>query len=131
MKDIYEKLELLRKSDDKFSKICNSTICEKCPISKLKAKFGIDLPCKYVSIFYNTLTEEEIEELENGEDWSQVRKDTPILVKGKEGEWYNRYFAKFENGKVYAYMGGCTSWTAASEDDITSWDYARLAKGVK
>ena len=130
MKDIYEKLELLRKSDDKFNKICNSIICEKCPISKLKAKFGIDLPCKYVFIFYNTLTEEELEELENSKDWSQVRKDTPILVKGEEGE-YKRYFAKFENGKVYAYMGGCTSWTATSKDDIMSWNCVRLAEGVE
>ena len=37
-------------------------------------------------------------------DWSKVKVDTPILVRDYEGsEWIKRYFAKFADGKVYAW----------------------------
>lgn len=42
-------------------------------------------------------------------DWSKVAVDTPILVKQKVG--LKRHFAKFENGFVYYYDNGRTSWT--------------------
>lgn len=64
-------------------------------------------------------------------DWSKVKVDTPILVKYFEtsNKWFKRYFAKYEDGKVYAWDDGMTSWTAnGEEDDITSWDYAKLAE---
>ena len=60
-------------------------------------------------------------------DWSKVKVDTPILVKDYEGsEWIKRYFAKFADGKVYAWLGGVTSWTANS--NMSSWKYAKLAE---
>ena len=60
-------------------------------------------------------------------DWSKVKVDTPILVRDYEGsEWIKRYFAKFADGKVYAWLGGVTSWTANS--NMSSWKYAKLAK---
>lgn len=59
-------------------------------------------------------------------DWSKVEIDTPILVRDFEGEkWLKRYFAKYENGFVYAWNGGATSW---NEDYITGWKYAKLAE---
>lgn len=59
-------------------------------------------------------------------DWSKVEVDTPILVKNSEyEEWLKRHFAKYENGKVYAWQAGCTSWT---ENIMTDWDYAKLAE---
>lgn len=62
-------------------------------------------------------------------DWSKVKVDTPILVKrSKEAEWERRYFAKFVDGKVYAWMGGATSWTADSEYRMNFWNYAKLAE---
>lgn len=62
-------------------------------------------------------------------DWSKVKVDTPILVKrSKEAEWERRYFAKFVDGKVYAWMGGATSWTADSEYRMNFWEYAKLAE---
>ena len=43
-------------------------------------------------------------------DWSKVEVDTPILVRqGKNGEWLERHFAKYENGDVYAWVDGQTS----------------------
>lgn len=63
-------------------------------------------------------------------DWSKVPVDTPILVKDiKNDEWRHRHFAKFEDGVVYAWRAGCTSWSKSyyDEDDYLSWDYAKLA----
>ena len=40
-------------------------------------------------------------------DWSKVKVDTPILVKDiLKSEWIKRYFAKYENGRVYAWKEG-------------------------
>lgn len=62
-------------------------------------------------------------------DWSKVKLDTPILVRNNEDkEWVNRYFAKFANGKVYAWVSGATSWTVDDEYDVTFWKYAKLAE---
>ena len=62
-------------------------------------------------------------------DWSKVKVDTPILVRNNEDkEWVNRYFAKFVDGKVYAWVSGATSWTVDDEYDVTSWNYAKLAE---
>lgn len=62
-------------------------------------------------------------------DWSKVKVDTPILVRDKkEGEWIKRYFAKYENGRVYVWKEGKTSWSAVNEHDVNSWKYAKLAE---
>ena len=61
-------------------------------------------------------------------DWSKVKVDTPILVRNYGIKWSKRYFAKFVDGKVYAWCGGATSWTADGECDMTSWNYAKLAE---
>ena len=62
-------------------------------------------------------------------DWSKVAVDTPILVRDSEKEsWRNRYFAKYENGKVYTWLGGATSWSADRSSDIAYWKMAKLAE---
>nr|DAR86742.1 MAG TPA: hypothetical protein [Caudoviricetes sp.] len=62
-------------------------------------------------------------------DWSKVNVDTPILIRDYESsEWAKRYFAKFVDGKVYAWKNGATSWSADGEWDVTSWNYAKLAE---
>ena len=68
-----------------------------------------------------------LEEYEEPEvDWSKVEVDTPILVRAtKNEEWSKRYFAKYENGYVHAWIGGCTSW---SEENASAWRYAKLAE---
>lgn len=58
-------------------------------------------------------------------DWSKVAVDTPILVRYSEEEvWEKRHFAKYENGIVYAWSNGTTSWTG---DRCTSWKLAKLS----
>ena len=67
---------------------------------------------------------EEYEEPET--DWSKVEVDTPILVRTVEGaEWTKRHFAKYEDGMVYVWTNGKTSWTGADE---IKWKYAKLAE---
>ena len=57
-------------------------------------------------------------------DWSKIKVDTPILVRDSEdGKWLKRYFAKFEDGKVYAWLGENTSYTACG---VAKWKYAKL-----
>ena len=61
-------------------------------------------------------------------DWSKVAVDTPILVRDfVGGEWARRYFAKYENGIVYAWENGATSWSA-HRSNITDWGMAKLAE---
>ena len=71
-----------------------------------------------------------VEEYEEPEvDWSQVEVDTPILVKYSElTNWKKRHFAKYENGIVYAWNNGETSWTTVA---MTDWKYAKLAEDEK
>ena len=73
------------------------------------------------------LMEEYEEPKEPETDWSKVEVDTPILVRqGEKGQWLERHFAKYENGDVYAWVDGQTSWTGA---DKIKWKYAKLAEG--
>ena len=59
-------------------------------------------------------------------DWSKIKVDTPILVRDSEdGKWLERYFAKFEDGKVYAWLGENTSYDTCN---AAKWKYAKLAE---
>lgn len=61
-------------------------------------------------------------------DWSKVAVDTPILVKQHEQDkWEKRHFAYFKDGRVCAWLCGATSWSADYGDDITNWNFAKLA----
>ena len=86
-----------------------------------------DVSCGLCNALATLWLLEEYEEPEEPEiDWSKVEVDTPILVRAYEDEdWLKRYFAKYENGTVYAWSCGCTSW---SETVMNDWKYAKLAE---
>lgn len=44
-------------------------------------------------------------------DWSKVAVDTPIKVQRGNGVVVNRHFATYDNGNVYYYQDGRTSWS--------------------
>lgn len=70
----------------------------------------------------------ESEYKESQIDWSKVPIDTPIWVRDcEEEEWLPRYFAKFEDGYVYAFYNGATSWSSETGTS-TKWEYAKLAE---
>lgn len=62
-------------------------------------------------------------------DWSKVPVDTPILVRAHEdGVWTRRHFAKYEDGKIYAWSDGLTSWSDAGSINVSAWECAKLAE---
>lgn len=86
-----------------------------------------DLGCIRCSMLQSLWLLEDYEEPEV--DWSKVAVDTPILVRGIENEeWNKRYFSRYENGTIYAWVNGRTSWTAYDNGDVCAWKYAKLAE---
>ena len=96
----------------------------------LKSDNCRDIHCDACNMFQMLWLLEDYEEPKEPEiDWSGVEVDTPILVRqGKNGEWLERHFAKYENGDVYAWVDGQTSWTGADE---IKWKYAKLSEDEK
>ena len=93
----------------------------------LKSKNCGDLSCDNCRMLQIVWMLEDYEEPEEPKvDWSKVKVDTPILVRqDKNGDWLKRHFAKYENGNVYVWADGQTSWTGADE---IKWKYAKLAE---
>ncbi len=71
----------------------------------------------------------KVDEFLSKVDWSKVPVDTKVLVSDDNKRWVKRHFAKYENGWVYTFFGGATSWSA-DDDDLYDWDwnYAKLAE---
>lgn len=62
-------------------------------------------------------------------DWSKVEVDTPIFGRNSiEEVWKCRYFAMYENGEVYAWQLGRTSWSNVIKNSPIAWKYAKLAE---
>ena len=62
-------------------------------------------------------------------DWSKVPVDTKVLVSNDGKEWSRRHFAKYEDGKVYCFNDGYTSFTIvdyAYLSNATPWEYCKL-----
>lgn len=49
----------------------------------------------------------------------------------EDDEWRHRHFAKFENGVVYAWRAGCTSWSNVddNEDDYFIMEIRKTGRG--
>lgn len=98
---------------------CSSIRCSECP---LKSCEGIEIvnPDKALEI---------VMEYEPKVDWSKVEVDTKVLVRdSKEANWKHRYFSKYEDGIIYAWNDGRTSFTS-DYSEMTEWEYAKLYKG--
>ena len=109
-------------------------------MSKLALKDGKPIPCVSMrcsecgffsanhSCRHNVREWLDSEYVEPPVDWSKVAVDTPILVRdSREEAWRKRYFANYENGKVYTWLGGATSWSA-HRSNIAYWKMAKLAE---
>ena len=58
-------------------------------------------------------------------DWSKVEVDTKVLVRDYDDEvWTRRHFAKYENGTIYVYSVGTTSFT--TDMFLSSYNQAKL-----
>ena len=87
----------------------------------------INTSCPKCHLYRTIWLMEDYEEPKEPEiDWSKVEVDTPILVAHYEtGEWFKRYFAKYEGGTVCAWDNGRTSWNTST---ATRWKHAKLAE---
>ena len=66
-------------------------------------------------------------EFEEVMDWSKVPVDTKLLVSRNGEDWYRRYFAKYENDRVYCFDSGATSFSVQNGNlDISAWEYVKL-----
>lgn len=92
----------------------------------------LDIDCTYCRMLMSIWLMDEYKEPEEPEvDWSKIPTDTKIYVKDKEEDkWIKRYFAKYENGRVSAWIAGYTSWVC-QEYETQSWKYAKLAEDEK
>lgn len=98
-------------------KMCNELFCLDCVFK--------DQDCCNPKKVEQWLQSEHVEQV----DWSKVEVDTPILVRESEqNPWLKRYFAKFKNGKVYAWNSGKTSWSIEDKIGMLCWKYAKLAE---
>ena len=107
-----------------------SSYCEEIIIPNVLKPLGkscVDTSCDVCNALTILWLMEEYEEPEV--DWSKVEVDTPILVRDSENtEWLKKYFAKYENGYVYVWNLGRTSWTAPNDKSVSAWSYAKLAE---
>lgn len=61
-------------------------------------------------------------------DWENVPVDTPVLAKDNdEDNWHKRYFAKYENGGLFAFAYGQTEWSSNGIEPIR-YDQMKLVK---
>lgn len=68
-------------------------------------------------------------------DWHAVELDAKVKVSDDGVNWHNRHFAKYQDGYVYTFPSGHTSWTVKespqwlmSDETYTPWKYARLER---
>ena len=64
-----------------------------------------------MSLEFSTENRDLLWNIDDETDWSEVEVDTKVLVRDKsDDEWVKRYFAKYEDGEVYVFKDGRTSW---------------------
>ena len=105
---------------------CSGRDCSGCPnLYKSHGIFWACFICKAQEHFTKWLEEE----YEPTVDWSKVPVDTPILVKDERSsdKWFERHFAYYHDGEVYAWKNGRTSYTS-QQDPPSVWQYAKLYK---
>lgn len=114
---------------DEIRKCEGSDFCEDFIIPNiLKSDNCSGMTCPKCRMLQTIWLSEEHKEPEV--DWSKVEVDTPILVRDYESqEWEARHFAKYEDGVIYTWDGGSTSWT--SRGNVTEWKFAKLAEGAE
>ena len=76
--------------------------------------------------YYKDYTGDGQDLIEKYSFWEDVEVDTPIYVrKSDNGIWLPRYFAKYENDKIFAWDYGRTSFTSKKGESVF-WKYGKL-----
>lgn len=95
--------------------------------SKILSYYGLNckgLECHDCDTIQSLWFNEEYKEPEEKVDWTKVAVDTPVLVRNVDGSnWYKRHFAKYQNGQIFTYTDGKTSW---STQHTINWKQGKL-----
>ena len=108
---------------DKKGKLykCNELECKECIFSRVERS---EPSCKE-----KTKDWSEQEYVEPPVDWSKVPVDTKVYVRDSDSDpWKPRYFAKFEDGKIFTWTNGATSFSRNSDCDSLWWNQGKLAE---
>lgn len=106
------------------NRICDCDDINNCNECKFSSIYN-DLHC--ANRFAMWLVSEYKEPIEDV-DWSKVPVDTPVLIRdGEDQPWCRRYFARYENDRVYVFAYGKNSWSDNGDMDTTPWKYVKLA----
>lgn len=100
---------------------CGSGNCFECKFSHMNNNDALSYNC---GRRFKKWLDEEYKEPQV--DWSKVPVDTKVLVKDQLGYWGKRYFAKYEDGRVFTFREGATSWS--NHGSLVWWDEAKLAE---
>ena len=89
------------------------------------------LALKNVESYGYIESEMHIFDIVNGEfeeviDWSKIPVDTKMLVSNGGEIWHKRYFAKYEDGEVYCFSCGASSFSIDDISSVASWKHYKL-----
>lgn len=104
---------------------CSKDMCEHCINHKENGRCD-----KEKTAILTWMKEEYIDPAERI-DWDKIAIDTPILVRNKEDEiWQRGHFAGLSNERgVFIFPNGKTSFTADKREDVyVAYKHARLAE---
>jgi hypothetical protein len=108
---------------DKKGKLhkCNELDCRDCIFSRVEYS---EPSCKEKIKKWS-----EQEYVEPPVDWSKVPVDTKVYVRDSDSDpWEPRYFAKFEDGKIFVWTNGATSFSRNSVCGYSWWNQGKLAE---
>lgn len=105
---------------------CTGVRCSQCIFNAAGGCWGLELenPEKAIDLIMN---------YKISVDWTKVPVDTPIYVRdSEEDDWLPQYFSGFVIGRVFAWVGGKTSFSAKNKlSNTISWNFAKLKDPVK
>lgn len=123
-KEYFEKKKEMLNDLGRIRGYCSGVDCCDCPLH------SFEYNCEELEFGHLDKILEIVMEYEPKVDWSKIAVDTKVLVRdSEEYEWVPKYFAKYENGLVYTFLGGKTSFTDNGNNDIIDWRYAKLYEG--
>ena len=100
---------------------CEKLVCRDCIFSRNE---NSERSCAE-----NTKEWSEQEYVEPPVDWSKVPVDTKVFIRDSDSQpWRPRYFAKFENGKIYTWNDGRSSFTSLEPRATSWWNQGKLAE---
>ena len=100
---------------------CSELDCEDCIFSR------VELDESYCGEKTKKWSEQEY--VEPPVDWSKVPVDTKVYVRNHDSEsWVPRHFARFEDGKIFTWVSGTTSFSNEGCGNTVWWNQGKLAE---